>query len=173
MRTALKLPASLLCLLSLSLVLAGPGPARGEPPATSTDGKYFDAGGTPTYNITADGTVDWYTYNGFRRYHGECHVCHGPDGLGSSFAPALTDALKVLSYDDFLDVVVNGRERVNVSEQLKMPAFGTNPNVMCFLDDIYVYLRARADDAVGRGRPPKKAPKSEAAKEEENDCFGD
>jgi methanol metabolism-related c-type cytochrome len=149
------------------------GAARGDAGGTSIDGKYFDANETPTYNVAPDGTVDWYTYNGFRRYHGECHVCHGPDGLGGSFAPALAESLKALPYDDFLDVVVNGRERVNVSEQQKMPAFGINPNVMCYLDDIYVYLRARSDGAVGRGRPPKKEPKSAAAKEDENDCFGD
>ena len=46
------------------------------------------------YKISEDGTVDWYTFSGFRRYHSDCHVCHGPDGLGSSFGPALVDYLK-------------------------------------------------------------------------------
>jgi hypothetical protein len=32
-----------------------------------------------------------------------------------------------------------------------MPAFGTNPNVMCYLDDIYAYLRARSDGVIGAG----------------------
>ena len=41
-----------------------------------------------------DGKVDFGTYNGFRRYHSHCHVCHGPDGLGSSYGPALTESLK-------------------------------------------------------------------------------
>ena len=36
-----------------------------------------------------DGKVDLATYNGYRRYHSSCHVCHGPDALGSSYAPAL------------------------------------------------------------------------------------
>jgi hypothetical protein len=72
-----------------------------------------------------------------------------------------------------MSIVVNGRERVTASEQQKMPAFGQNPNVMCYLEDIYVYLMARSDDAVGRGRPRKKVPKSDAAKEDENACFGD
>ena len=36
-----------------------------------------------------------------------------------------------------------------------MPAFGDNKNVMCYLDDIYVYLRARANNAIPRGRPAK------------------
>jgi hypothetical protein len=53
-----------------------------------------------------------------------------------------------------------------------MPSFGLNPNVMCFLDDIYAYLKARSDDAVGRGRPAKHADKSEATKEYEAACLG-
>ena len=58
-------------------------------PSSQEDGKYLDKEGNPTYKIQADGTVDWYTYSGYRRYHSECHVCHGPDGEGSTYAPAL------------------------------------------------------------------------------------
>lgn len=138
----------------------------------SESGKYYDADGVPTYHVAEDGTVDWFTYSGFRRYHSDCHVCHGPDALGSSFAPALADSLKTMSYDDFLEVVINGREDVNTAEQKKMPAFGLNPNVSCFLDDIYIYLKARADGAIGRGRPKKKEPKSEETRAEETACMG-
>jgi len=50
----------------------------GDPAAVSEqDGKNLDAEGNPTYKLGADGTVDWYTYSGYRRYHSECHVCHG------------------------------------------------------------------------------------------------
>ena len=115
--------------------------------------------------------VDWYTFSGFRRYHADCHVCHGPDGLGSSFAPALTDSLKSLSYEDFLEVVVNGRETVGVADNRKMPAFGVNLNVMCFIDDLYAYLKARSDGAVGRGRPDKE-PKPQEARERDDACMG-
>ena len=38
-----------------------------------------------------------------------------------------------------------------------MPAFADNKNVMCYLNDIYVYLRARSQDAIPRGRPAKHA----------------
>ena len=75
----------------------------GDPAAVkSEDGKYMDKNGNPTYKVAPDGTVDWYTYSGYRRYHSECHVCHGPDGMGSSYAPALKDSLKTMSYADFL-----------------------------------------------------------------------
>ena len=36
-----------------------------------------------------DGKIDFGTYNGFRRYGSTCFVCHGPDALGSSFAPGV------------------------------------------------------------------------------------
>ena len=53
-----------------------------------------------------------------------------------------------------------------------MPALGDNPNVMCYIDDIYVYLKARADGALPRGRPAKRAEKPEAATKHEKACFG-
>ena len=53
-----------------------------------------------------------------------------------------------------------------------MPAFGDNPNVMCYLDDIYVYLKARGTDAVPRGRPGAREDKSDVIREDENACLG-
>ncbi len=145
----------------------------GDPAAvTGKDGRYLDKEGNPTYKIQPDGTVDWYTYSGFRRYHSECHVCHGPDGEGSSYAPALKDSLKTLSYPEFLSIVATGRTNVTSSQENVMPAFGDNRNVVCYLDDIYVYLRARANDAVPRGRPPKREDKPEAATKAEDACRG-
>jgi len=145
----------------------------GDPTAVKEeDGKYFDKDSNPTYKIQADGTVDWYTYSGYVRYHSECHVCHGPDGMGSSYAPALKDSLKTLSYNDFLGVVAAGRKNVNTAQENVMPEFGLNKNVMCVIDDIYVYLRARANDALGRGRPAKHEEKPESAKKWQDSCFG-
>lgn len=124
------------------------------------------------YRVAEDGTVDWYTFSGFRRYHADCHVCHGPDGLGSSFGPALVNSLKTMSYDDFVEVVVNGRKNVSASSDKVMPAFGLNPNVMCFINDIYAYLKARSDGAIPRGRPAKREEKPAEAKEHEDACLG-
>ena len=140
--------------------------------ASSENGKYADKDGNPTYKISADGTVDWYTYSGFRRYHSDCHVCHGPNGEGSSYAPALAESLKTLSYSDFVNVVTNGRKQVDAANDKVMPSFATNVNVMCFIDDIYVYLRARANGAIPGGRPPRHEDKPEAAKEAETSCTG-
>ena len=145
----------------------------GNPAAVhSQDGKYTDKNGNPTFKIEKDGTVDWYTDVGFVRYSAECLRCHGPDGLGSSYAPDLTQALKHLSYTDFYAVVSGGKQDVNTAQTLVMPALGTNPNVMCNIDAIYIYLRARADGALGRGRPDKHAPKPAGFSKEQDSCMG-
>jgi methanol metabolism-related c-type cytochrome len=136
------------------------------------DGKYFTADDIPTFHVAEDGTVDWYTFSGYRRYHAECHVCHGPDGAGSSYAPALSESAVRMDYYDFVDVVVNGRTKVNAAQSQVMPAFGTNLNVMCYLDDIYVYLKAVGSGAIPRGRPQKKAEKPDAFTKAEDACMG-
>jgi len=131
-------------------------------------GRYFNEDDIPTYKVAEDGTVGWLTFSGFRRYHAECHVCHGPDGEGSSYAPKVKNSAVHMGYYDFYDVVVNGRGNGNSV----MPHFGNNPNVMCYLDDIYVYLKARGMDAVPRGRPGSKEAKSESIQEDEDACMG-
>ncbi|ACA20041.1 conserved hypothetical protein [Methylobacterium sp. 4-46] len=137
------------------------------------DGKYLDADGHPTFHVTDNGKkFDWYSYSGYRRYHAECHVCHGPDGMGSTYAPALKDSLKNLSYEEFIGILVGGKQDVNAAQQKVMPAFGDNKNVMCYADDLYVYLRARAAGAMGRVRPGDKEEKPEAAKKAEKECLG-
>jgi methanol metabolism-related c-type cytochrome len=161
--------------LALGLVLAA-GIARadgsGDPkPVSSDDGKYADANGTPTFNIQ-DGKVDYYTFAGYIRYTANCMQCHGPDGLGSTYAPSLVEAFKTLSYGDVVGIVAGGKQDVNAAQTLVMPAFGNNRNVMCYIDAIYTYLRARSDGALGRGRPEDHAPRPEAYTTAENQCMG-
>lgn len=155
--------------IAAAVFAAAPAPAQEK---KEENGKYMTAEGVPTYNKKEDGTVDWYTFSGYRRYHSECHVCHGPDGLGSTYAPNLVDSLKRLTYEQYQEVVINGRQVEGASGQSVMPAFGTNKNVFCYMDDIYVYLKARSDGAVDRGRPAKKEKFPEAAKQYEDACMG-
>jgi methanol metabolism-related c-type cytochrome len=152
--------------------LAQTAPQPAQPATKNEDGRYVTADGTPTYRIGADGTLDWYSFSGFRRYHAECHTCHGPDGEGSTYAPPLVRALQNLSHEEFTNVVVNGKKSVNTAQQQVMPALGENANVMCYLDDIYTYLKARSDGVLPRGRPAKREDKPEAATKNENTCFG-
>jgi hypothetical protein len=72
------------------------------------------------------------------------------------------DALKTLNRDQFPEIAIsgginNGRTNLPTSDVFVMPGFGTNPNVMCFLDDIYAYLKGRSDGVIARGRPEHEA----------------
>lgn len=96
-----------------------------------------------------DSKVDARTYNGYRRYHAGCNHCHGPDGMGSSFGPSLVDHLPEI--ETFRHIVHDGRS----SGAAVMKGFAGDPNVAPYVDDIYAYLQARADGALGRGRPMK------------------
>ena len=145
----------------------------GNPAAvTSEDGKYADKDGTPTFKVDKDGKVDFYSYVGFVRYSANCLQCHGPDGLGSTYAPSLVDALKTMDYGTFLATVAGGKKDVSASQQLVMPSLGENKNVMCYIDAIYIYLRARSDGAIGRGRPATHEPKPAAFTTAEDSCMG-
>ena len=149
-----RLPVAGLAMLAAALV-AGPAAAGSivEPQERPA----------PVFRVAPDGTVDWRTYNGFRRYHAECHVCHGPDGEGSAIAPSLLEPLRTMGYDEFRDIVVHGLRDAAAGRQQVMRPMGGDPNVMCHLDDIYAYLRSRADGALPRGRPKRHEPKPHAA----------
>jgi methanol metabolism-related c-type cytochrome len=165
LKTSSRLMVFLGAVVMAASVAAGPA-------VKSEDGKYLDKEGNPIYNVKDDGTWDWYTASGYRRYHSECHVCHGPDAEGSTYAPALKDSLKTMTYDQFVDTVVNGRVNVTATQKNVMPSFGTNRNVMCYLDDIYVYIKARSDGALPRERPEKRETKSDVYKKNEDQCIG-
>jgi methanol metabolism-related c-type cytochrome len=159
--------------LALGVVVSATTVAWAEPPGDpkavkQVDGKYFDAKGDPTYSVKDDGTVDWYTFSGYRRYHAECHVCHGPNGGGSTYAPALKDSVKRFDYAEFAGIVIGGRQNGNSV----MPSFAENKNASCYIDDLYIYLRALSTGAVQPGRPEKKEPKPEAFTIAEGKCMG-
>jgi mono/diheme cytochrome c family protein len=118
-------------------LLSGANPAAAGPAAPTGD---------RPYRVEA-GAVDRGTYNGYRRYHATCSHCHGPDGMGSSFGTSLID--RPLPFEAFAEVV-----RVGVARgSAVMKGFANDPNVEPHIADIYAYLRARADGALGRGRP--------------------
>jgi mono/diheme cytochrome c family protein len=75
-------------------------------------------------------------HEGYRRYQAVCAHCHGPDGAGSTFAPA--------------------GGRINGNSVMK--GFAGDPNVVPYVNDIYAYLRARAEHVLGRGRPADGGP---------------
>ncbi|MDX1027896.1 cytochrome C [Sinorhizobium medicae] len=100
-----------------------------------------------------DGKADGPTYNGYRRYHASCSHCHGPHGVGSTFASSLIDRPRDI--EEFRRVVRNGQSSSGTSV---MKGFADDPNFALYIDDIYAYLQARAEGALGRGRPKRLEP---------------
>jgi methanol metabolism-related c-type cytochrome len=166
------LPLAALFLLAYAPAASAADDKTKAAAVSEENGKNLDAEGNPTFKLQEDGTVDWYTFSGFRRFNADCHVCHGPDGVGSSYAPALADSMKVLDYSEFLSIVAEGRKNLGAGKENVMPSFGENKNVYCYMDDLYIYLRARAVGDLPRGRPAKKAEKTAAYKEAEASCMG-
>ena len=151
--------------------LSADSKANGTEATPGEDGKFVDADGNPIYHKNDDGTFDYYTWRGYKKYSANCFQCHGPDGLGSSFAPNLTEQLQRINYYDFTGIVVNGQKNQWHPVNSIMPAWGEDVNVMCFLDSIYVYLRGRTDGAIPRGEP-KRPPINKVAQAAENSCLG-
>lgn len=158
---------------SLNPVVDLPDGGKTQEGSKNEDGKWMLPDGSPTYRVNKDHTLDWYTYSGFRRYHSECHVCHGPEGEGSTYAPGLVESLKTMTYSDFVGVVASGRIRNAGGTEFVMPALGDNKNVMCYIDDMYVYLKARAQGVVARGRPVGRDDKPPRAVKYDKECFGE
>ncbi|KAA0009653.1 c-type cytochrome [Billgrantia pellis] len=130
------LPVCVVSLLMLGLPLAGLADRiTGEAPGAF---------------IVEDGKVDPNTYQGYIAYTRSCMACHGPDGLGSSFAPNLIRVVERRGWENFAGTIASGRE---VQPGQVMPSFADDPYVMGNIPNIFSYLRARGEGDLGRGRP--------------------
>ena len=147
--------------------------AKTLPGVSWQDARYRNKDGDPVPVVTKDYMVDWGTWNGFRRYHDACHVCHGPNALGSTFAPASGR----FSEDDGLqhirrDSLESARQVNRGGTEFVMPSFGEDKNIMCYIDDIYTYIKARSTGAMPPGRPNGREDISPDAKKAADDCTG-
>lgn len=164
---------SLRLLLPISIAAAAicsPCPTWAEDkPAAATDKPYR----------IVDGKVDDATYRGWRAYHSACHTCHGKDAVGTDVAPSLVERVAHLSPRQFVAKVLtsyritvpSGEARADdptgvrspiveevlrrESGELVMPAWEGDPKVRPHVLDLYAYLRARADGALGPGEPQR------------------
>ena len=173
------------CTVCMAGVVLAQEPAASPAPAGEkklVKGKWVLPDGTPTFNVVGEGEgenriikkVDWYTYSGWRRYHADCHQCHGPNGKGSTYASALADSLKTMTYDKFVDVTANGQQRDVGGTKFIMPPLKDNKNVMCYIDDLYIYLKARASEELPPGTlsAQQRDEKPKEAKDHETSCLG-
>ncbi len=100
--------------------------------------------------VVENGRVDASTMRGWEVYTGSCMACHGPDGLGSSFAPSLLRAAERRSFEDFAISIAEG---LSFRPGMVMPSFADDPRVMSHVVDIWNYLGARVEGGLPRGRP--------------------
>lgn len=135
-------------------------------------GKHFDANDTPTYQIEEDGRSDWYTASGHAAYRETCQPCHGARGTGTDYGVPLADAAILSRYFDFTDTTVNGQIITKGQQTRIMPAFGTNEEVICRLDAIYIYLRAEAAGVLPAVPPESSGDRQETAIAELALCLG-
>jgi mono/diheme cytochrome c family protein len=98
------------------------------------------------YKVEDGYKVDAETLKGFKAWRAAaCDRCHGPNQEGL-VGPSLVESLKVLSKQDFVTTVTNGRLEKG------MVRFADNPAVMGNLDQLYAYLKGRSDGAITRAR---------------------
>jgi mono/diheme cytochrome c family protein len=104
------------------------------------------AAGTNLYTVEDGFKVDSATMKGFRAWRaGACDRCHGANQEGL-VGPSLINSLKVLSKEDFVKTVTEGRLEKG------MVSFKTSKIVMDNLDNLYAYLKGRSDGAITRAK---------------------
>jgi hypothetical protein len=98
------------------------------------------------YKVVDGNHVDPYTLDGFHTWRSAaCDRCHGANQEGM-VGPSLVNSLKSLTKEDFVKTVTNGRLEKG------MPSFGSNPQVVNHLDQLYAYLKGRSDGAITKAK---------------------
>ena len=128
-------------LLSLALLIttaANGQTAAPQPAATKQTG--------PLYKVVDGYKVDPETMKGFRTWRAAaCDRCHGANQEGL-VGPSLLASLKTLTKEEFVVTVRDGRL------QKGMQSFGTSPQVMENMNQLYAYLKGRSDGAITRAK---------------------
>ncbi|MDF1589403.1 MAG: quinoprotein dehydrogenase-associated putative ABC transporter substrate-binding protein [Gammaproteobacteria bacterium] len=119
-----------------------------------------------------DGKVDDKTYVGWRVFNTTCFVCHGQDGTGD-IAPNLVERVAGMSEFKFRKQLLkryfakvnldDPNRRMEFLSQLgeaqaakfKMPTWSDDPYIRSHISELYAYLKARADGALGEGKPER------------------
>ncbi len=98
------------------------------------------------YNVVDGYKVDENTMKGFRTWRAAaCDRCHGANQEGM-VGPSLIASLKTLTKAEVVKTVRDGRLEKG------MQSFGTSPQVMDNMDQLYAYLKGRSDGAIKRAK---------------------
>jgi hypothetical protein len=123
---------------------SAPSPASPEQVAELSKPSGGPNGGMYTVQ---DGTkVDPKTLAGWKTWRAlACDRCHGAEQQGL-VGPALTVSLHRITKEQFTQTLTNGRPEKG------MPPFSTSPMVMENMENLYAYLKGRADAQIQPGR---------------------
>jgi len=100
------------------------------------------------YTVTNGNQLDADSYKGFKLFRNWCARCHGTYGQGMA-GPNLANSLNQISREEFMKTVAEGKTGSIGS----MPGWKANPAVMEGRDNIYSYLKARANGDIGEVKP--------------------
>jgi mono/diheme cytochrome c family protein len=101
---------------------------------------------TPLYTVVEGYKVDAETMKGFRTWRAAaCDRCHGANQEGM-VGPSLITSMKTLTKEEFVKTVRDGRLEKG------MQSFGTSPQVMENMNQLYAYLKGRSDGAITRAK---------------------
>jgi mono/diheme cytochrome c family protein len=94
-----------------------------------------------------DGRVDARTFQGWQIYQDvNCGLCHGDSAQGPA-QPDIRRRLQSISKEQFVESVIQGKGL--------MPPYIADKRVVDNINELYSYLKARSDGAVGEGKPQK------------------
>jgi len=104
------------------------------------------------YTVSNGDELDIQSYQGFKVFRKWCARCHGTYGQGMR-APNLAESIAVISKEEYLQVMMSGKRSAKAREIGTMPGWKGNAEVMENLDNIYSYLKARADGEIAAIAP--------------------
>jgi mono/diheme cytochrome c family protein len=123
-----------------------PAPAPTSAPALAAAPAPAGASTTKLYTVVEGYKVDPETMKGFRTWRAAaCDRCHGANQEGL-VGPSLVNSLKTLTKEEFVKTVRDGRLEKG------MQSFGTSPQVMENMNQLYAYLKGRSDGAITRSK---------------------
>lgn len=104
------------------------------------------AASSQLYTVVEGYKVDAETMKGFRAWRAAaCDRCHGANQEGM-VGPSLIASMKTLTKEEFVKTVRDGRLEKG------MQSFGTSPQVMENMNQLFAYLKGRSDGAITRAK---------------------
>ena len=136
---------TLLSFLAASTLCFGTGSIAQDKKAATSGGNSGPATASVPYTVKDGTKVDARTFQGWKTWRAlACERCHGAEQEGL-VGPSLIERLKVLSKEDFHQLMMHGRPEKG------MPNFNGSTMVQNNWEGLYAYLKGRSDGQIKSG----------------------